>query len=190
MTNSQNNTSDLPPNLEALLYLSGEELSYTELAQTLGVTRDVVVQVPADLQADYETRSAGVRLVCGDNAVAIVPADSTAALVSDYTKSRVSGNLSKVELETLTYIAYRGPITQPQIDEVRGVNSSRALRQLLVRGLVEPLDQRGEAGFIGTKYTLTTQALVYLGVSTVAELPEYQRWHNAPEFDLNSDDQN
>ena len=183
------NTPELPPKLEALLYLSGEELSYTELSKTLEASRDQVIQTAKDLQADYETRSAGVRLVCGDNAVAIVPADSTAALVSSYTKSRVSGNLSKVELETLTYIAYRGPITQPQIDEVRGVNSSRALRQLLVRGLVEPLDQRGEAGFIGTKYTLTTQALVYLGVSTVAELPEYERWHNAPEFDLQSETQ-
>lgn len=182
-------TTDLLPKLEALLYLSGEELSYTELAQTLAAPRGTVVQAATDLQADYETRGAGVRLVCGDNAVAIVPADSTAALVSSYTKSRVSGNLSKVELETLTYVAYRGPITQSQIDEVRGVNSSRALRQLLVRGLVEPLDQKGEAGFIGTKYTLTTQALVYLGVATVAELPEYERWHTAPEFDLQSETQ-
>lgn len=188
MTN--HNSTDNTAALEALLYLAGEELSFVEVAKALELPKVEVVALTSALQTAYEERNAGIRLVLSDNAVVVVPDDSTAVLVGEYTRARASGNLSKAELETLTYVAYRGPITQGGIDEVRGVNSSRSLRQLLVRGLVETLDQGTDSGFIGTKYTLTTQALTYLGVKSVADLPDYQKWHNAPEFDLNSDDQN
>jgi segregation and condensation protein B len=97
-------------------------------------------------------------------------AQETADLVRDFMKDETTGELTKPSLETLTIVAYRGPLTKAEIEQVRGVNCSMILRNLMMRGLVESM---GEHGNPLTQYRVTMDFLRFLGLSSVEELPDY-----------------
>ncbi len=76
-------------------------------------------------------------------------------------------------METLAIILYQGPVKRSQIDYVRGVNSQFILRNLLVRGLIDrSLDPADERVFV---YSPSLELLSYLGVSSVKDLPEFEK---------------
>jgi segregation and condensation protein B len=81
-------------------------------------------------------------------------------------------DLGKAGLETLSIVLYQGPLSRSEIDYIRGVNSQFIMRNLLIRGLVEkvdnPVDRRS---FL---YKPTLALLGYLGVSTVTDVPDYE----------------
>lgn len=82
------------------------------------------------------------------------------------------GELTKPSLETLTIIAYRGPLRQRDIEALRGVQCSLILRNLLMRNLVA-VQGEGEAAF----YSVTTEMLRLFGLECLQDLPEYERFH-------------
>ncbi len=84
---------------------------------------------------------------------------------------RSENRLSQAALETLAIVAYLQPITRPEIDEIRGVNSSGAVNGLLEKGLVE-ISGRKDAP--GRPFLLTTTAhfLSTFGLNDLSELPE------------------
>lgn len=86
--------------------------------------------------------------------------------------------LSKTALETLTIIAYLGPITRADVDVIRGVDSRRMLHLLLRRDLVE---RRGKKG-ASHMYAPTTLTLRQLGVKSVKELPNYDEVKSDPKL--------
>jgi len=75
-------------------------------------------------------------------------------------------------LETLTIIAYRGPVTRPEMEQIRGVNCSQILRNLLIKGLVE-MEEKNKEPY----YSISVDFLKYLGVSNIQELPDYDKLH-------------
>ena len=79
--------------------------------------------------------------------------------------------MGRAGIETLTIIAYRGPVSKKEIEYIRGVNSQYALRNLLLRGLIErntsPNDERMVV------YNVTSDTIRFLGLQNVSELPEY-----------------
>jgi len=76
-------------------------------------------------------------------------------------------------LETLTIIAYRGPISKPIIEQIRGVNCSLILRNLLIRDLIT-----GEERDNDVFYSVTPAFLQYLGLNSVKNLPDYEKLHS------------
>ena len=76
-------------------------------------------------------------------------------------------------MEALTIIAYRGPIAKGDLDKIRGVNCALILRNLLLRGLIESKEVKGE-----DYYQVSLDFIKFLGVSDVSQLPDYQRLHN------------
>ena len=97
---------------------------------------------------------------------------SSSEVVSKFLKSEVTGELTRPSLETLTIIAYRGPISKTELELLRGVNCSLILRNLLMRGLIEGQDDK-QLGV--TRYTVTLDFLKHLGMSQISELPDYER---------------
>jgi hypothetical protein len=98
-----------------------------------------------------------------------VPQVST--LIEKITKEELSKELSKAALETLAIVLYKGPIARSEIDYIRGVNSTFILRNLLIRGLVEKIDNpNDQRSFL---YGTTLATLEYLGISSSSELPKY-----------------
>jgi len=64
-------------------------------------------------------------------------AKESSEIVEKFLKEELTGEMTRPQLETLTIIAYRGPMTKMEIEQIRGVNCSLILRNLLMRGLVE-----------------------------------------------------
>ena len=77
--------------------------------------------------------------------------------------------MGKGSLETLAVIAYQDGATRGEIDWVRGVNSTAALRTLLMRGLIEGQEDARDKRRL--RYTLTTEALAHLGIAHIEDLP-------------------
>jgi segregation and condensation protein B len=82
------------------------------------------------------------------------------------------GELGKASLETLTIIAYKGPISKKEIEYIRGVNCQYSLRSLLLRGLIER--KTGKNDERQAVYNITLETVKFLGLAKISDLPEYE----------------
>ncbi len=154
--------------LEGILFVADRPVALAELAQALEASRDAVERALADI--DAACRDRGVRLQRNGGYVQMVSAPETAEAIQRFLGLEASARLSRAALESLSIIAYRQPLTRPEIDALRGVNSDGVLRTLLARGLVEPVGRRETVGH-PVEYGTTFQFLEYFGLGSLADLP-------------------
>jgi segregation and condensation protein B len=174
--------------IEALLFVYGEPLEIKRIAKILwkrGITRndtrndaeiketDIKIALEK-LQQQYQNEDRGLRIIFSDNRVQLATKPKFALLLEDFVKEEFKENLTPASLETVSLIAYLGPLSRAQIDYYRGVNSSFILRSLSIRGLIEryPDPQRTNVYLYQASFDL----LKYLGISRVEELPEYEKF--------------
>ncbi len=168
MTTAPENDLSLFKIIEGLLFVAAEPVATPYLASVLECPIEVVEATLQQLKEDYEQR--GIRLQRQGQKVQLISAPELAAYIERFMGLSLSGKLSTPALETLAIIAYRQPITRPEIESVRGVNSDGVLRTLLSRGLVEEvgrLDTVGHPSLFGT----TFEFLRYFGLESLADLP-------------------
>lgn len=167
-TTNDNNLT-LEALIETILFVSSGPVAVARLAKTLEVTPTIVRQA---LQALDETLvERGVRLQWLDEAVQLTTAPEAAEVVERFLGLEIPvTRLSQAALEVLSIIAYMQPITRPQIDEIRGVNSDGALRTLLSKGLLEEIG-RLEGPGRPILYSTTPEFMQHFGLSNLAELP-------------------
>jgi len=130
----------------------------------------------AELQEKYNNDESGLRILenkkVKQKEYQMITSPEVRATVEKFVKEEVTGELTRASLETLTIIAYRGPVTRPEMEQIRGVNCSQILRNLLIKGLVE-LEEKNKEPY----YSISVDFLKYLGVSSVKELPDYEKLH-------------
>lgn len=165
-------TALLQSKLEALLFISGEAVMETRLAELLGIEKAELKSVLAELRERYVSDTAsGLMLIEHNGRVEMATKRNLTVLVESFTKSTLQDALSRAALEVLSIIAYRAPIARSEIEAIRGVNCSYTLRALLIRGLIErqgnPEDARGYI------YRPSLQFLEHLGLSRLEELPDF-----------------
>jgi segregation and condensation protein B len=172
--------SDLPAILEACLLVSAKPISAKELAKVLSV-QDSEIELALDaLMAVRNVEGSGIHILNTDNKYLLATNPDLAEVVNGLAKEEITPELTQPSLETLTIIAYRGPITKPAIEAIRGVNCSLILRNLLIRGLIDESTATTE---LQPSYTLSTNALRFLGLHAVSELPEYNELHSNAQID-------
>lgn len=154
--------------LEGILFVADRPVALAELAQALEAPRDAVERALAEI--DAACRDRGVRLQRNGGHVQMVSAPEAAEAIQRFLGLEASARLSRAALESLSIIAYRQPLTRPEIDALRGVNSDGVLRTLLARGLVEPVGRRETVGH-PVEYGTTFQFLEYFGLGSLADLP-------------------
>lgn len=160
--------------IESLLFVSAEPLSIRSLAKLLDAKKNEVEDALDELQKKYRSVSdSGMIIVKGADSYQMVTSPKNAALVAEFLKSDLSGELTEPSLETLTIIAYRGPITKAELEQIRGVNCSLILRNLLMRGLISREENKTSLAY----YEVTPEFVKYLGVSSVKDLPDYPKLH-------------
>ena len=103
-----------------------------------------------------------------------------APLVQKFLKDETTGELTRPSLETLTIVAYRGPITRADLEKIRGVNCSIIVRNLMMRGLVEAREDKKR---LVTFYTISINFLKLLGLKHISGLPDYESLHGAEVLD-------
>lgn len=166
--------------VEAVLFLFTKPVALKKIAKVLEVTEREVREAVERLQARKNVGQSGIHVMFSDEGVQLVTNPDFAELLQSFTKDDVESELTRPQLETLTIIAYRGPITKAEIEHIRGVNCTIILRNLLTRGLV--IEQEGELG-LQQLYSISADMLRYLGVANVSELPEYERFHKNVKID-------
>ncbi len=154
--------------VEALLYVSDSPVSAGQLANALQVSSRQVKQALDVLAKDCERR--GLRIQRHKNAVQLTTAPEAAIDVEIFLNLERTARLTRAALEVLAIVAYQQPVTRPQIDSIRGVNSDSVLRTLLRHGLIEDVGRSDGPGR-PILYTTTSEFLQHFGLSTLHELP-------------------
>ncbi|MDR1206507.1 MAG: SMC-Scp complex subunit ScpB [Peptococcaceae bacterium] len=155
--------------MEALLFVSGEPLSVKALVSLTQIPEDEVLAQLKDLKADYERERRGFTLeeLAGGFLFATRPEHSV--YIERLVRPRLN-TLTQAALETLSIIAYRQPVTRPEIDDIRGVNSDSSVGTLLERGLIEEKGRKETPGR-PMIYGTTQDFLKYFGFKSLRELP-------------------
>lgn len=166
--------SRLRAQVEAILFLAARPLSLKKLAELVNGDPKNVEAVLAELAERFNQPESGVHLFHQGKEYQLATAPAESELVASYLQAEVSGELTRPSLEALTIIAYRGPITKPELEQIRGVNCSLILRNLLIRGLIQ---EEPDPVTKMTRYSITLDFLKFLGVAKVEGLPDYQRLH-------------
>jgi len=153
--------------LESLIFVSDQIITAQQLARIVKVKLAEVREMLAELSVDYEGR--GIELVEVSGGYQFRSAAACAPFVRDLVADRPA-RLTRAQLETLALIAYRQPITRPEIDDVRGVDSGSAVKVLCERDLVKILGRKDEAGR-PLLYGTTPFFLEFFGMNSMHELP-------------------
>lgn len=160
--------NNLSQQIEAILFWKAQPVEKKAIAQYLNIDNTVLDQGIKQLSNDLKGR--GLTLIEIDDRIALGTSREYAGLIERLNKEELNKDIGKAGLETLSIILYEGPITRAQIDYIRGVNSQFILRTLLIRGLVERIDNpKDKRAFL---YKPTVELLAYLGISKVEDLPE------------------
>ena len=179
MSNSQplpgeNSETELPLSmkLEALLFVAPEPVTTAQLSAALDVAPSVVERGLNELDASLSSR--GLRLQRNAGRVQLTTAPQLAELIERFLGLEATTHLSRAALETLAMIAYQQPVTRPQIDSIRGVNSDSMLKSLLHKGLIL---ESGRADGPGRPilYSTTPEFLQHFGLNSILEMPPLAR---------------
>jgi segregation and condensation protein B len=163
---------DLLTGLEALLFVAPGPVTPAQLATALEMPLIDVERGLEELDHLYHQSIPlrGLRLQRYRGRVQITTTPAAAPAVERFIGLEATSRLSRAALETLAIILYRQPVTRPQIDAVRGVNSDGVLKSLLLKGLVQEVG-RAEAPGRPILYSATAECLQYFGLSSLSELP-------------------
>lgn len=161
--------------VEAILFVYAEPLSVEKLVKITKRNKADVEQALKALEGLYKGR--GLTLLKKDGMHQLGSSSEHAKYIEDLVKGEFSEELSRAGVETLAVIAYKGPITRVDIEFLRGVNSSFTIRNLLMRGLVERVDNPKDAR--SYLYRISFDFLKHFGLSAIEELPQFAEFKNS-----------
>ncbi len=168
----QMQTEDLKAIVESLLFVSPEPMSLKQIGQTIeGVSLDDIQAAIRSIQAECDKPSRGIQ--CVEVAGGFI--FTTQPDCGPWVKRLVAGKpkLSKSGLEVLAIVAYKQPITRPEIEAVRGTDTAGVMRTLLERRLVQILGRRDGVGR-PVIYGTTSDFLKTFGLNNLKDLPPIQ----------------
>ena len=163
--------------IEALIFVADEPLSVKTMAEVLKEDKQVVSEAVAALAQEFNGRNGGLQLreVAGGWQFATRP--EYHEHVRAFLKTRPSAKLSIASLETLAVIAYRQPVTVPEILEIRGVQSPSAIKTLLDKKLIVAKGRKETVGR-PMMYGTSKEFLMQFGLKDLSELPSVEDFHD------------
>ncbi len=171
MSEAHLSPAEIALRLEALLFVAAEPVSPGQLAAALEITPTEVEQALKVLEEHLQGR--GLRLQRHAGRVQLTTAPELASLIERFLGLEATTRLSRAALETLAIVAYQQPVTRPQVDAIRGVNSDAMLKSLLNKGLIQEVG-RAEGPGRPILYATTPAFLQHFGLSSLADLPPLQ----------------
>ena len=153
--------------VEALVFVSDGPMKANEIARAASAKTNEVKGLLDELRTEYQTRGVQLEEVAGGWVFRTNPQFSP--FVRDLAKQKPV-RLTRAQLETLAIMAYRQPITRPEIDDIRGVDSGATLKLLLERDLVRILGKKDEPGR-PILYGTSGAFLELFGLKSLKDLP-------------------
>lgn len=166
--------AELKPAIEAVLFVADEPVPLNQLCKVLGgVNSADVYATLVELMSDYEARNSGLELREIAGGWRIMTRPQQHEFIRKYLKSKPSARLSLPALETLAVIAYKQPVTVPEILEIRGVTSSSAIKTLLEKRLIVTKGRKETVGR-PMMYGTSKEFLLQFGLRDLSELPSME----------------
>lgn len=160
--------ASLTKDLAALLFVATESLSLERLAEATGATPAQAKSALAELRAALAPSGLTVSELAGK--FRLITAPESAGIVRRFLQEEGKNDLTRPALETLAIVAYRGPVTKSQIEQIRGVASETMLRNLIARGLIIEAGKSPEPGR-PMRYAISQSFLEHFGLTSTQELP-------------------
>jgi segregation and condensation protein B len=162
----------LSSKIESILFVTIRPITVRKLAEVLEASPEEVEKEMEKIMEKYNKSENGVYVLKKGSEYQMMTNPDNGKVVQTYLQDETTGELTRASLETLSIIAYRGPLTRPEIEQIRGVNCSLILRNLLMRGLVEVQEDPETKA---TKYSITFDFMRFLGVPSISQLPDYKK---------------
>ncbi|MFZ5862281.1 MAG: SMC-Scp complex subunit ScpB [Nitrospirota bacterium] len=162
---------ELKPIVEALLFVAAEPMSMNKLCEILdGVERERVAACLDDLREQYRQGDHGLTVAEVGGGYQLVTVPEAAPWLRKLSTAKAPLRLSKPALETLAIIAYKQPLTRPEVESIRGVDVAGVVKTLMDRRLVKIVGRKdlpGRPMMFGT----TKEFLHAFGLKDLADLP-------------------
>jgi segregation and condensation protein B len=172
-------TPELVGQLEALLFASDAPLPVERVSEVLEIPlADARAAVDA-LRAACEEPGRGLAMVEVGGGIRLVTRPEHAPVLMSLQRLRLKSRLSRAAVETLTIVAYRQPISRPEIEQLRGVGTESVLTHLLERRLVRVVGRKATPGR-PVLYGTTREFLEHFGLRDLEELPPFEPPAGAP----------
>jgi segregation and condensation protein B len=159
---------DIPAALEALLFISAEPVSPSQLASVLEISVSEVENGLQELNDELQGR--GLKLQRHGGHVQLTTAAEMAEIIERFLGLEATSRLSRAALETLAIVAYQQPVTRPYLEGVRGVSSDSVMKSLLSKGLIQEAG-RAEGPGRPILYGTAPDFLQHFGLNSLSELP-------------------
>lgn len=158
---------------DAIIFVSDEPITAKALADILGEDKETVQAAAEELQREYEERGGGLQLREIAGGWQLATRTEYHEDIRKFLKTRPSAKLSLAALETLSVIAYKQPVTVPEILEIRGVQSASAIKTLLEKRLIVT---KGHKETVGRpmQYGTSKDFLIQFGLKDLTDLPSIE----------------
>lgn len=157
--------------IESLLFIASEPVEVEKISRVLKIDRKEIEKIIEELEKDYQDQGRGLTFIRKDKKIQFVTKRENAEYIRKFFEKEKEEELSLACFETLAIVSYRGPILKIEIEKIRGVDSSYILRKLLLRGLIEQVENPADLRL--ARYKITFDFLRYLGISKAEDLPNY-----------------
>jgi segregation and condensation protein B len=176
--------------IESLLFVTGESLKLTEMANILECSIDFTRELINELRVKYEEEHRGIKIIVTNDEYQFVTKPCNSEYIQKLLKTNVRQSLSQASLETLAIVAYKQPITRVEIEEIRGVKSDRAVYTLSEKNLIKESGRKDVPGR-PIIYVTTDEFLKHFDFHSLDEMPtleELIKENLEPIDDSNEDD--
>lgn len=157
--------------LEALLFAHGAPLEADKIRQLCHWNEAELARATEDLRRSLEDR--GLVLQTWRDRYELVTIPEAAPVIRQFREEEARGELSKTALETLAILLYKGAMTRPELEEIRGIHSHQILRSLSLRGLIA---EQGASRVGQPVFEVTPLCLQWLGLANREDLPDFERF--------------
>jgi segregation and condensation protein B len=172
---NESNKNNKLAELEALLFIYGEPISFKKISEVLEITEEDVLKLVEDFKVSLEEENRGLTLLFLEEKIQIGTKPEFSSILEKLIKKEVSEDLTPASLETLALILYFSPISRSKIEYHRGVDSSFILKSLLLRGLIERYpDPKMPNAYL---YVPSFNLLRHLGINRKEDLPDYEKFN-------------
>lgn len=177
---------ELKAALEAILFLSSDPVRIDDLAESLDESKEAVASALEEVRRTLDEYLGGFMLEQAAGGWRLTTRAEHDPLLKKYFAKKGENRLSLAALETLAIVAYRQPITAPEVSDIRGVNSTGVLRTLLERRMIRVAGRKNVVGspFL---YRTTKDFLVHFGLNDIRDLPRLEEFGDLIGENINDD---
>ncbi|MDZ7332682.1 MAG: SMC-Scp complex subunit ScpB [candidate division KSB1 bacterium] len=162
---------ELKPIVEALIFASDTPITEQRIKSVISELETTDIEtIVAQLNEEYDQHGHAFKIARLAGGYQFITRSDYAQYIKQYYKGRTRSKLSRAALETLAIIAFKQPISRPEIDAIRGVNSDGVVKNLLERNLIYISGRSDQIGH-ALLYSTTQEFLQYFGINSIADLP-------------------